>query len=37
MRGDSVGRLERLQSLREKGALTEQEFEREKAKILAEM
>ncbi|MGH2990186.1 MAG: SHOCT domain-containing protein [Solirubrobacterales bacterium] len=37
VRGDSVGRLERLQSLREKGALTEQEFEREKAKILAEM
>jgi Short C-terminal domain len=33
----SVGKLERLQSLRERGALTDQEFEREKAKILAEM
>jgi hypothetical protein len=36
-RSDSVGKLERLQRLRENGALTEQEFEREKAKILAEM
>lgn len=35
--GDAVGKLERLQRLREKGALAETEFERETAKILAEM
>jgi hypothetical protein len=35
--GDTVSRLERLHQLRLSGALTEQEFEREKAKILAEM
>lgn len=31
-----IGKLERLQKLKEKGALTDAEFEREKAKILAE-
>jgi Short C-terminal domain len=31
-----IGKLERLQKLRESGALTDGEFEREKAKILAE-
>ena len=31
-----IGTLERLQNLRESGALTDAEFEREKAKILAE-
>ena len=35
--GDTVSKLERLHRLRVSGALTEQEFEREKAKILAEM
>jgi hypothetical protein len=34
--GDSIGKLERLQKLREDGALSDAEFEREKAKILAE-
>jgi Short C-terminal domain len=34
---DTVSKLERLQRLRESGALTEREFEREKAKILAGM
>ena len=31
-----AGDLERLQKLRESGALTDSEFEREKAKVLAE-
>jgi hypothetical protein len=31
-----IGKLERLQKLGESGALTDAEFEREKAKILAE-
>jgi hypothetical protein len=35
--GDTVSKLERLHQLRLSGALTEKEFEREKAKILAEM
>jgi hypothetical protein len=34
--GDSIAKLERLQRLRESGALSDAEFEREKAKILAE-
>jgi hypothetical protein len=34
--GDTIGRLERLQKLRESGAINDQEFAREKAKILAE-
>lgn len=34
--GDTIGRIERLQKLRESGAINDQEFEREKAKILAE-
>ena len=34
--GDQINRLERLQRLRETGALTDSEFEREKAKILSE-
>jgi hypothetical protein len=34
--GDTIGRVERLQKLRESGALSDAEFEREKAKILAE-
>jgi hypothetical protein len=33
---DQIAKLERLQKLRESGALTDTEFEREKAKILAE-
>jgi hypothetical protein len=33
--GSSVDKLERLQKLKESGALTQSEFEREKAKILA--
>ncbi len=33
--GDAIGKLERLQRLRESGAITETEFEREKARILA--
>lgn len=35
--GDSVSKLERLQRLRESGALTEEEFQREKAKVLSGM
>lgn len=31
-----ITKLERLQKLRESGALTDAEFEREKAKVLAE-
>ena len=34
--GDTIARIERLQKLREGGALTKAEFDREKAKILAE-
>jgi hypothetical protein len=34
--GDAIGRIERLQKLRESGAITDAEFEREKAKILAQ-
>jgi hypothetical protein len=34
--GSQIDRLERLQRLRESGALTDAEFEREKAKILSE-
>ena len=34
--GAQISKLERLQRLRESGALTDTEFEREKAKILAE-
>jgi putative oligomerization/nucleic acid binding protein len=34
--GGQISRLERLQRLRESGALTDAEFEREKAKILSE-
>jgi hypothetical protein len=34
--GGQIEKLERLQKLRESGALTDSEFEREKAKILAE-
>ena len=34
--GDTIARIERLQKLREEGALTKVEFDREKAKILAE-
>jgi Short C-terminal domain len=34
--GDSIGKLERLQKLKESGAITDTEFQREKAKILAE-
>lgn len=34
--GDAIGKIERLQKLRESGAITDTEFEREKAKILAE-
>jgi hypothetical protein len=33
---DQIAKLERLQRLRESGALTDTEFEREKAKVLAE-
>jgi hypothetical protein len=33
--GDSIAKLERLQKLRDSGALTEAEFEREKAKVLS--
>ena len=35
--GDAIARLERLQRLRESGGLTESEFAREKAEILARM
>jgi hypothetical protein len=34
--GSQIAKLERLQRLRESGALTDAEFEREKAKVLAE-
>jgi hypothetical protein len=34
--GDTIAKIERLQKLREEGALTKAEFDREKAKILAE-
>jgi hypothetical protein len=34
--GDTLGKIERLQKLRESGALSDAEFQREKAKILAE-
>ena len=34
--GGEIAKLERLQKLRQSGALTDSEFEREKAKILAE-
>jgi hypothetical protein len=34
--GDAIGKIERLQKLRESGAINDAEFEREKAKILAE-
>ena len=34
--GDTIGRIERLQKLREAGAITDAEFQREKSKILAE-
>jgi hypothetical protein len=34
--GDTIARIERLQKLKETGALTDAEFEREKAKVLAE-
>jgi hypothetical protein len=34
--GDAIGRIERLQKLRESGAITKAEFDKEKAKILAE-
>ena len=34
--GDAIGKIERLQKLRESGAITDAEFEREKAKILAQ-
>lgn len=33
---DAIGRLERLQKLKESGAITDSEFQKEKAKILAE-
>jgi Short C-terminal domain len=34
--GDQIGKIERLQKLRESGAINDSEFEREKTKILAE-
>lgn len=34
--GDAIGKIERLQKLRESGAINDTEFEREKAKILAQ-
>jgi hypothetical protein len=34
--GGQIAQLERLQKLRESGALTDSEFDREKAKILSE-
>jgi hypothetical protein len=34
--GDQIAKLERLQRLRESGALTDAEFEREKARVLSE-
>jgi len=34
--GDTIGKIERLQKLKESGAITDSEFQREKSKILAE-
>jgi hypothetical protein len=34
--GDAIGKIERLQKLKESGAITDTEFQREKSKILAE-
>jgi hypothetical protein len=34
--GDVIGKIERLQKLRESGAINDAEFEREKAKVLAQ-
>jgi hypothetical protein len=34
--GDTIGKIERLQKLKESGAITKAEFDKEKAKILAE-
>jgi hypothetical protein len=34
--GDAIGKIERLQKLKESGAINQQEFDREKSKILAE-
>jgi hypothetical protein len=34
--GDAIGKLERLQKLKESGAINQSEFDKEKAKILAE-
>lgn len=34
--GDTIGKLERLQKLKESGAITQKEFDREKAKVLAQ-
>jgi hypothetical protein len=34
--GDTIGKIERLQKLKESGAITQKEFDREKAKVLAE-
>jgi hypothetical protein len=34
--GDTIGKIERLQKLQESGAITKAEFDKEKAKILAE-
>ena len=34
--GDTIGKIERLQKLKESGAITKTEFDKEKAKILAE-
>ena len=34
--GDTIGRIERLQKLRQSGAITDAEFNKEKSKILAE-
>ena len=34
--GDAIGKIERLQKLRESGAINDAEFEREKAKVLAQ-
>ena len=34
--GDAIGKIERLQKLKESGALSQSEFDKEKAKILAE-
>jgi hypothetical protein len=34
--GDTIGKLERLEKLRQSGAITDAEFEKEKAKVLAQ-